>query len=82
MQPLAGELLSYYIDPDLAVAGAALRDLPFPDGASVVLIVRGRELLAPKGATVLEPGDHAYLITSPEDRPLLQLMFGRPEESE
>jgi cell volume regulation protein A len=82
MLPLAGELLSYYIDPDLAVAGVALRDLPFPEGASVVLIVRGRELLAPKGATVLEPGDHAYLITSPEDRPLLQLMFGRPEESE
>ena len=79
MLPLEGELVSYYIDPDLAVAGASLRDLPFPEGASVVLIVRGRELLAPKGATVLEPGDHAYLVTRREDRALLQLMFGRPE---
>jgi cell volume regulation protein A len=82
MQPLEGELISYYIDPALAVAGVSLRDLPFPDGASVVLIVRGRELLAPKGATVLEPGDHAYLVTRREDRALLQLMFGRPENDD
>ncbi len=82
MLPLEGELVSYYIDPALAVAGVSLRDLPFPEGASVVLIVRGRELLAPKGATVLEPGDHAYLVTRREDRALLQLMFGRPENDE
>jgi hypothetical protein len=29
---------------------------------------------------VLQPGDHVYLIAQPEDRPLIQLMFGRPEE--
>ena len=79
MQPLEGELLSFHIDAALAVTGVALRDLPFPDSASVVLIVRGRELLAPKGGTILTPGDHAYLFTRAEDRALVQLMFGRPE---
>ncbi len=79
MQPLEGELLSFHVGDELAVAGVALRDLWFPEGASVVLIVRGRELLAPKGDTVLTPGDHAYVFSRPEDLPVMQLMFGRPE---
>jgi hypothetical protein len=29
---------------------------------------------------VIQPGDHVYVVSRPEDRPLLQLMFGRPEE--
>jgi cell volume regulation protein A len=79
MQPLEGELLSFHIGGELAVAGVALRELPFPESASVVLIVRGRELLAPKGDTELLVGDHAYVFTRPADLPLVQLMFGRPE---
>jgi potassium/hydrogen antiporter len=79
MQPLEGELLSYYIDDALAVAGVALRDLPFPEGASAVLVVRDRQLLAPKGDTVLMTGDHIYVFGRPGDLPLLHLMFGRPE---
>lgn len=80
LRPLRGQLRSFYIEPALAVAGVALADLPFPDGASAALIVRGEELLAPRGATTLEPGDHVYVFARPEDEPLIQLMFGRPEE--
>jgi hypothetical protein len=29
---------------------------------------------------MLLPGDHVYLVVQPEDRPLIQLMFGRQEE--
>ncbi|CAA9350985.1 MAG: K(+)/H(+) antiporter NhaP2 [uncultured Gemmatimonadaceae bacterium] len=80
LRPLRGQLRSFYIEPALAVAGVALADLPFPDGASAALIVRGEELLAPRGATTLEPGDHVYVFARPEDEALIQLMFGRPEE--
>jgi cell volume regulation protein A len=80
MRPLSGELLSFYIDPALAVTGVPIADLPFPEGSSVTLIVRGDELVAPKGSTVLLPGDHAYVFARPDERQLIQLMFGRPEE--
>jgi cell volume regulation protein A len=79
LQPLNGELLSYYIDEALAVCGATLGELPFPSGASVTIIVRGRELVPPKGDTRLETGDHVYIFARPEDLSLIQLMFGRPE---
>ena len=78
--PLRGELLSYYVDEALLVAGVALEELEFPEGSSVMLVVRGDLLVPAKGSTVLQPGDHVYVVAQPEDRGLIQLMFGRPEE--
>ncbi|HEX5437604.1 MAG TPA: potassium/proton antiporter [Gemmatimonadaceae bacterium] len=78
-QPLRGELMSFYIDPALAVTGVALSDVPFPAGSTVMLLVRGQELIAPRGSTTLEAGDHVYLFARPEDRAMIHLMFGRPE---
>ena len=45
------------------------------------MIVRGRQLIAPNGATRLEVGDHAYVLSQPEGVVMLQLLFGRPESS-
>jgi potassium/hydrogen antiporter len=78
--PLEGELLSFYVDDALVVCGVRLDELEFPEGASVALIVRGNRLVPPKGSTALQPGDHVYLVAQQEDRPFIQLMFGRPEE--
>jgi potassium/hydrogen antiporter len=78
--PLQGELMSFYIDEALVVAGVTLEDLDFPEGAAVALIVRGDRLIPPKGSTRLEVGDHVYVIARREDRPLIYLMFGRQEE--
>ncbi len=78
-QPLSGQILSFYVEPALAACGVPLAELPFPTGAAATLLVRGSELIAPKGDTVLEPGDHVYVFARPEDLPFIQLMFGRPE---
>jgi potassium/hydrogen antiporter len=79
MQPLNGELMSFYIDEALAVAGVSLADLPFPEGASVAMIVRGQDVVPPKGNTTITAGDHVYVFARTEDRPLIHLMFGREE---
>jgi potassium/hydrogen antiporter len=78
---LDGELLSYYVDEALPVAGMTLQELPFPEGAAVTMIVRGRELIAPKGDTRLEVGDHAYVLSKPDGVAMVQLLFGHPETS-
>lgn len=77
MQPLKGEVLRFYIDPSLAVSGASLSQIHFPEGAGAVLVVRGDELLAARGGTTLQPGDHVYVFCRPEDRPYMELLFGR-----
>ena len=61
------------------VAGIALAELEFPEGVAVTMIVRGRDLIAPKGDTTLQPGDHVYVVAAEKDQAFLQLMFGNPE---
>jgi cell volume regulation protein A len=78
--PLNAEIMSFYVTPSIAAAGVSLADLPFPDGAAVSMIVRGNDLIPPKGGTILEPGDHVYVITRLEDLAEIQLLFGKPEE--
>ena len=80
-QPLNAELISFYVTPAVAAAGVSLADLPFPEGAAVSMIVRGNDLIPPKGSTIVEPGDHVYVITRPDDVREMQLLFGRPENS-
>ena len=79
-QVLASEVMAFYIHPASAVCGSAIADLPFPEGAAALLIVRGQELVAPKGATVLASGDHVYVFSHPEDKALVHLLFGREEQ--
>ncbi|MGE5612161.1 MAG: TrkA C-terminal domain-containing protein, partial [Bacillota bacterium] len=77
---LNGELESFFIEPSVAVCGAALREVEFPPGAAVILVVRGKELVAAQGDTVLRAGDHVYVFYRSEDRGLIELLFGCPEE--
>ncbi|HEY4218214.1 MAG TPA: potassium/proton antiporter [Gemmatimonadaceae bacterium] len=81
--PTAGgmELRSYYIEANVAVAGSEVRDIPFPEGSAVSVIERDGKLMAPHGATRLEPGDHVFVLASPADQPFIELLFGRAEET-
>jgi potassium/hydrogen antiporter len=78
--PLGDELRAYFVSDQLAVAGATLAEIPFPDGAAVSMLERRGALIAPSGATRIEPGDYVYVIAPVEYRPLVELLFGRPEE--
>jgi cell volume regulation protein A len=75
------ELHSYYVEPSFAVAGAALRDIPFPEGAAVTVVERESELIAPKGDMTLQPGDHVFVLARRSDRAFIELLFGVAEDS-
>jgi cell volume regulation protein A len=77
--PLRSDVLSFYLQPAAAVANARIADIPFPSGSAVMLVVRADELIAPRGALVLLPGDHVFVFCRPEDRAMLDLLFGREE---
>lgn len=78
-EPIQSSLRSYFVDRALPVCGVPLSEIPFPEGAAVTMIVRGAALLVADGSTLLEPGDHVYVLTSPEGDSVVQLLFGRPE---
>jgi len=78
--PRGDELRAYFVSDQLAVAGATLAEIPFPEGAAVSMLERGGALIAPSGSTRIEPGDYVYVIAPVEHRPHVELLFGRPEE--
>jgi cell volume regulation protein A len=57
------EIIDYPITERSAVAGRTVSTLELPDGALVALIARDRMLVAPRGPTTIEPGDHLFVIT-------------------
>lgn len=78
-RPLAGDVLGFHIHRASPVFGASVADLPFPEGAAVMLVVRGTELVAARGNTVFSDKDHVYVFCRPEDRAFVQLLFGASE---
>lgn len=80
-QILDGEVVSYTVSPALPVCGARVAEIPFPEDSTLMLIVRGRELVAPRGNTELLADDHVYLFCRTHDRGLLHLLFGQAEET-
>lgn len=77
LQPLAGDIVGFTIEEPTAACGATISQLPFPPGANVMLLIRGEELIAPRGTTLLGPGDHLFVFCKPEDRAFIDLLFGR-----
>jgi cell volume regulation protein A len=68
--------MSFYIEPSTLACETPISELPFPTGSAVLLTIRGDELIAPKGHTVLKAGDHVYVFCRPKDKQLIQMMFG------
>jgi cell volume regulation protein A len=74
-----GDIVSFHIETASAVAGSSVADLPVPSSCTVVLLIRDRAIIAPKGDTRIAAGDHIYLLCRPDDRPLIKLICGRQE---
>jgi cell volume regulation protein A len=74
-----GEIAVFHIEASSAVAGALVSELPLPPTCTIVLLVRDRTIIAPRGETNIAAGDHIYVLCPPGDRPLIDLMFGLRE---
>ena len=76
LRKLSGEIHIYRVHPTVAVCGATLSEIPFPDGATVLVVVHGDDLVPARGATRLEAGDFVYVFCRPEDEARVGLLFG------
>jgi cell volume regulation protein A len=72
------ELRLFFIEDELAVAGAAVETLPLPIGTAITMIEREGTPHAVTGSTVLQPGDYAYVLFPTEGAAEIELLFGPP----
>jgi trk system potassium uptake protein TrkA len=63
---------------DSPVINKAIQDIQLPGDSVLVSIVRGEEVIVPKGSTVLKPGDDIIALTLIGNEPqLLNLLVGK-----
>jgi cell volume regulation protein A len=74
-----GEIVSFHVEAVSAVAGSSISDLPLPPTCAVVLLIRGRKIIAPTSTAKIASGDHIYLLCPPDSLPFVSLIFGRQE---
>ena len=66
------------IEEGAPAAGKAVRDLAIPAGCTLAAIVRGRDVIAPRGDTVLLPGDEVIAVVRAAQASALALLLRRP----
>ena len=68
------------LSSDSPVIDKRVRDLALPENSVLVTIVRGENIIVPKGDTVLQKGDDLVALTTIEnEQQLLDLMVGKVE---
>ena len=58
-----------------SVAGARVRDVPWPRGTLLVSVLRGEEVLVPEGALTVRAGDRLLLLAPPSVEGQLQTLL-------
>jgi cell volume regulation protein A len=75
LRQVDGEIVDYTVKRGALVAGQQLRELALPDGVVVSLIVRGQEVVMPRGSSMLLPGDHVFVALRTALEPLIDRLF-------
>lgn len=75
LREVDGEIVEYVVTPVASCAGHTLREIPLPEGAVVALVVRGDEVVAPRGTTVLRPEDHVFVAARAALVPTIDRLF-------
>jgi cell volume regulation protein A len=69
------ELLGYRVEKASYAAGQPVRQLPLPADALVVLVVRRKDVISPRGSTMLEENDQVYVLSAVSYRKVVAELF-------
>lgn len=75
IRSLGADVLEFPVDEHSRVAGMRVRALGLPPEAVVVVIVRDREAIPPRGSTEIRPGDRVYVLVRGQARPGVEDVF-------
>jgi trk system potassium uptake protein TrkA len=75
MSGIDAEAIEFEVDNQSRIAGQALRDVDFPKGGVVGTILRGSEIILPRGDDVLHPGDDVIVFALPDAIPAVEALF-------
>lgn len=80
LQQIDADIVSYLVEPDARAANVRLDQLGLTQDMVIAMIVRGGDMVVPKGSTTLHAGDHVFVTLRPKARWLLDHVFS-PQRS-
>ncbi len=70
------EAIEFRVEARTRVAGKSIKDLDFPKAAVIGTILRGPEIIIPRGDDAMLPGDEVIVFALPEAIPEVEELFG------
>jgi len=71
------EVLEFDINSETKILGTPLKDIHFPSGSIVGIVLRGEEVIIPKGDYVAALGDRVIIFTLPEAVKKVEKILGQ-----
>ncbi len=75
LQHVDGDIVDYLVEARSLAAGRLVRELALPESAVVAMVVRGNEIIPPRGVTPIRPGDHCFVVLKPAARDVVDRLF-------
>lgn len=71
------EVLEFDVTPETKMVGIPLKDVDFPHGSIVGIVLRGEEVIIPKGDYIAALGDRVIIFTLPEAVRKVEMILGQ-----
>ncbi len=71
------EVLEFDIKPETKIIGTPLKDVDFPKGSIVGIVLRGEEVIIPRGNYIAALGDRVIIFTLPEAVRKVEMILGQ-----
>jgi len=75
LKGIEAEAIEFKVAKEAPIANQLISELPFPPGGIIGTIIRGEEILIPRGDTVVLPEDEVIIFALPEALPDIEKLF-------
>lgn len=69
------EIVEYTLSDNSRAAGRTLSQMALPEGVVVAMIVRAEQVMSPRGSTVLQSGDHLFIVLKNDVKSMVEQVF-------
>ena len=75
LEDVDADIVEYRLGDFARAANRRLSQIALPDGTVIAMVTRGKNVIPPRGSTILLPGDHLFVVLRPDTRPFVDCVF-------
>ncbi|RUR33620.1 potassium/proton antiporter [Vreelandella nanhaiensis] len=75
LEDVDADIVEYRLGDFARAANRRLSQIALPDGTVIAMVTRGKNVIPPRGSTMLLPGDHLFVVLRPDTRPFVDCVF-------